>query len=80
MVMVVDMRVVIFSTCLATLSTCALVVDGSAVGKDNNEEKIREVAVVRMYHFGWNFLQLGIGCDMLWRWWLSQRFLHFQHV
>ena len=56
--MVFDMRVVIFSTCLATLSTRALVVDGSAVGKDNNEEKIREVAVVRMYHFGWNCLQL----------------------
>ena len=76
LVMVVDMRVVIFSTCLAILSTCALVVDGSAGGKDNNEEKIREVAVVRMYHFGWNFLQ----CDMLWRWWLSQRFFYFQHV
>ena len=50
MVMVVDMRAAIFSTCLATLSTCGLVVDGTAVGKDNNEEKIR------MYHFGWNFL------------------------
>ena len=76
--MVVDMRAAIFSTCLATLSTCGLVVDGTAVGKDNNEEKIREVAVIRMYHFGWNFLQLG--CDMLGPWWLSQCFLYFQHV
>ena len=37
-------------------------------GKDNKEEKTREVADIimdiRMYHFGWNFLQLG--CDMLW--------------
>ena len=49
--MVVDMRAAIFSTCLATLSTCGLVVDGSAVGKDNNEEKIREIAVVRMLEF-----------------------------
>ena len=63
MVIVVDMRAAIFSTCLATLCTCGLVVDGTAVGKDNNEEKIREVAVVRMYHLGWNFLQLG--CDTL---------------
>ena len=46
--MVVDKRVVIFSTCLATLSTCGLVVDVTAVGKNNNEEKIREVAVVWM--------------------------------
>ena len=49
-----------FSTCLATLSTCGLVVDGTAVGKDNNEEKIREVAVVRMYHFDWNFLHQDV--------------------
>ena len=50
--MVVDMRAAIFSTCLATLSTCGLVVDGTAVGKDNNEEKIREVADIKMYHCG----------------------------
>ena len=27
--------------------------------KDNKEEKTREVAEIRMYHFSWNFLQLG---------------------
>ena len=31
--------------------------------KDNKEEKTREVAEIRMYHFSWNFLQLGY--DML---------------
>ena len=44
---------------MSTLSICGLVVDGTAVGKDNNEEKIRAVAVLMMYHFGWNFLQKG---------------------
>ena len=31
--------------------------------KDNLEEKTREVVDIRMYHFGWNFLQLG--CNLL---------------
>ena len=35
-------------------------------GKDNKEEKSGDVADIRMYHFGSNFLQLGIGCDMMW--------------
>ena len=41
-----------------------LVVDDTVDGKDNLDKKTREVADIRMYHFGWNFLQLG--CDMLW--------------
>ena len=61
--MVVNIRV-IFSMCLATLSTCGLVMDGTAFGKNNNEEKTREVADIRMYHFGWIFFQLG--GDLLW--------------
>ena len=32
------------------LSTCRLVVDGTVVGKDNREEKTREVADIRKYH------------------------------
>ena len=44
MMMVVDMRVFLFSTCLTTLSTCELVVDNTVDGKDNMEEKISEVA------------------------------------
>ena len=39
-------------------------VKGTVVGKDNKEEKTREIADIRMYHFGWNFFQLG--SDMLW--------------
>ena len=51
------------SICLTTLSQCELVVDDNVDGKDNEEGKTTEVADIRMYHFGWNFLQLG--CDML---------------
>ena len=29
-------------------------------GKDNLEEKTREVTDIRMYHLGWNFLRLGV--------------------
>ena len=32
----------------------------------------------RMYHLGWNFLQLG--CDMLSLYWLTWKFFLFQHV
>jgi hypothetical protein len=28
-------------------------------GKDNLKENTREAADIQMYHFGWNFLQLG---------------------
>ena len=44
----------ILSTCLTTFSTCELVVDGNVDGNDNKEEKTREVANNRMYHFGCN--------------------------
>ena len=53
----------ILSTCLTTLSTCELVADENMDGKDNMEKKTTKVAEKRMYHLGWNFLQLG--CDML---------------
>ena len=41
--------------------------------KDNLEEKTREVVDIRMYHFGWNFLQLG--CNLLSWWWLISVFV-----
>ena len=43
--------------------SCELVVDNTVDGKDNLEEKTREVADSRMSNFDWNFLQLGF--DML---------------
>ena len=58
-VMVVDMKVFILSTCLTTLNTGELVVNHTVDGEDNQEEKTMEVADIRMYHFGWNFLQKG---------------------
>ena len=64
MVMVVDMKVFILSTCLTTLNTGELVVNSTVDCKDNKEEKTREVADIKMYHYGWNFLQLGH--DLLW--------------
>ena len=67
MIMVVDMKVIYTLTCLTRLSTWELVVDNTMDGKDNLEEKTREVADIQMYHYGWNFLQLG--SEMLcWRW------------
>ena len=53
----------IFSTFATTLRTCEEV-DDILDGRDNKEEKTREGVDIRMYHFSWNFLQLG--CDMLW--------------
>ena len=44
MVMVVDMKVFILSTCLTTLNTGELVVNHTVDGKDNQEEKPMEVA------------------------------------
>jgi hypothetical protein len=35
------------------------VVNHTVDGEDNQEEKTMEVADIRMYHFGWNFLQKG---------------------
>ena len=53
MVMVVNMRFFfIILTRLTTLSTYELVVDNTVDGKDNLEEKTKEVVDIRMYHFG----------------------------
>ena len=59
MVMVFDMKVFILSTYLTTLDTGELEVNNIVGSKDNLEEKTREVADIKMYHCGWNFLQLG---------------------
>ena len=48
------------SICLTTFSQYELVVNGTV---DNKEGKTRKVADIRMYHVGWNYLQLG--CDMV---------------
>ena len=44
-------------------------VDETVDSKDNLEEKAKEVADIRMYHFSKNFLRLGR--DMLWWWWFK---------
>jgi len=59
MVMVVDMKVVFTFNMSDHIQTCGLVLDGTVDGNNNKEEKTREVANTRMYHFGRNFLQLG---------------------
>ena len=64
MVMVLDMKVFILSTYLTKLNTGELVVNHTVDGEDNQEEKTMEVADIKMYHCGWNFLQLGH--DVLW--------------
>ena len=49
--MLVDMRVFLFLTCLTTLSTWELVVGDTVHGEDNLEEKTREDAdISRMYY------------------------------
>jgi len=53
------MKVFILSTYLTTLDTGELEVNDTVDSKDNLEEKTMEVADIRMYHFGWNFLQKG---------------------
>ena len=58
------MKVFILSTYLTTLDTGGLEVNDTVDSKDNKEEKTREVADIKMYHCGWNFLQLGH--DVLW--------------
>ena len=40
-----------------------MLVDDTVDGKNKLEEKPREVAGIRIYHYGWNFFQKG--CDML---------------
>ena len=47
-----------------TSSTRELVVDDTVDCEWNLEEKTREVADIRMYHFGWNFFK-HVGRDML---------------
>ena len=49
---------------MPTFCSCGLVVDGTVDGKDNKEEKTREVLDIRMYHIDWNLFKLG--CDMYW--------------
>ena len=48
---------------MPTFYSCGLVVEVTVDSKDNEAEKTREVADIMIYHFSWNFLQLG--CDML---------------
>ena len=63
MVMVVETKAFfIFSKFVTTLRTCEEV-DDTMDGKDNREEKTREVADIRMCPFGCIFLYRG--CDML---------------
>ena len=49
---------------MPTFYSCGLVVEVTVDSKDNEAEKTREVADIRMCQFGWNCLQLGR--DMLW--------------
>ena len=50
LMMVVDMRVFLFSRCLTILSTWELAVDDTVDNKDNLEEKTREDPGIRKYH------------------------------
>ena len=52
------MKVFILSTYLTTLDTGELEVNNTVDSKDNLEEKPGRSMANRMYHFGWNFLQL----------------------
>ena len=49
---------------MPTFYSCGLVVEVTVDSKANEAEKTREVAGIKMYHCGWNFLQLGH--DVLW--------------
>ena len=55
--------------------SCSLVVEVTVDSKDNEAEKTREVADIRIYHFGWNFSQKR--CDELRRWCLASKFFIF---
>ena len=61
--MLVDMKVVYTFNQPDHIKNMRVDVDDIVDGKDNSEEMTREVADIRMYHFGWNFLQLA--CDTL---------------
>ena len=58
--MVVDMKLVYSFNMADHIRQYELVVNGIV---DNKEGKTRKVADIRMYHVGWNYLQLG--CDIL---------------
>ena len=60
-------KLFLLSTCLTTLSTCGLVFDGTVDGNDNKEEKTREVANTRMYHFGRNQLTCTDCVQICWK-------------
>ena len=49
MVMLVDMKVFILSTCLTTLNTGELVVNHTVDGEDNQEEKTRGLLDVSLW-------------------------------
>ena len=62
MVMVVETKAFfIFSKFATTLRTCEEV-DDTMDGKDNKEEKTREVAYICMYHFSWNYFNFDMIC------------------
>ena len=69
--MLVDMKVFYTFNMCATLRPCLYLVDNTVEGRNILEEKTREGVDIRMYHFSFNCLQLG--CDMLWRWWLTSK-------
>ena len=68
LLVVVDMKLVNFSTCLTSKSTCELLGDGTVDGKCNKEGKTREVADIWMYHISDTSVEIffQLGCDMLW--------------
>ena len=68
-VMVVDMKLVYSFNMSDHIKSMWV---GGQRHADNKEGKTRKVADIRMYHVGWNYLQLG--CDMLGWWWLTSKF------
>ena len=58
----VDIKKLIPSSGVTTISTCELVDKDTVDGRDNLKEKTREVTDIRIHRFAWNFLQQG--CDM----------------
>ena len=62
MVMVIDIKAFfIISTFVTTLRTCEEV-DDIMDGKDNKEEKTREVAYICMHHLSWNYFNFDMIC------------------
>ena len=62
MIMVVETKALfIYSIFATTLRTCEEV-DDTMDGKDNKEEKTREVAKIWMYHFSWIFFIFDMIC------------------